>query len=374
MSSVLWLCAHIRVRQQNARRSPAHDAASAAEHTANQQKTGFSLAIAILSCTALASTIARAPVAAGACVAAVARTTRRTRPPDPASLVTNADCPVASADVAGTSVSVSYAQGVCGSVSQVGLQLASKEVNGPHIPGAGDGNSSRALRCEDRGECFGDTVVSNLFDKLGSYEQIYDTVRKRLEEIWADERTHRDLNLDPECAFSTHFPMPFFRAAETVALKNGWHLESFLLSLMNNVPFLEHRATRLTPTAGKHIQELQEVPEITSSAPPPSEVERPKKKMKKGDDAHSDDDEAKEAQDAALQAWLQKSNEMYGSDSLLHVHAGDYVHQISPGIPVILAGPASSRKSSQCEFTTSLIQAKEVFSFTFAQFHLFRGR
>ncbi|CAJ1453669.1 unnamed protein product, partial [Effrenium voratum] len=55
-------------------------------------------------------------------------------------------------------------------------------------------------------------------------------------------------------------------AVEALSLKNGWRRETLLLSLLNNVAFLEHRATRLTPEAGQRLEELFEVPEIATSA------------------------------------------------------------------------------------------------------------
>lgn len=203
---------------------------------------------------------------------------------------------------------------------------------------------------------------SSLFQGMGSYEEVYESVQGKLEAMWADKRTHRELAADAEFALGKCFPMPLFRAAANTCLKNGWHAESFLLSLLNNIPFCEHRATRITPGVGKEVTQLPEVPDITSVAPPPldSEQEGPPKKRKKREDKEetSDEVEARELHDGRLQEWLKKVDEMYGSDGLLDVKAGDYVHSISPGIPVMLAGPTSSRKSSQCDFARFLIQAR----------------
>ena len=135
-----------------------------------------------------------------------------------------------------------------------------------------------------------------------------------------------------------------------------------MLSLLNNLPFIEHRATRLTPTAGKQLEQLVQIPAVTSSAPPPKDgdTESNGAKRRKTEDTEESNEqaEARDAQDPDLQAWLQEASKMYGADGLLSVKPGEYVHQISPGIPVMLAGPASSRKSSQCEFTRSLLQAR----------------
>ena len=85
-------------------------------------------------------------------------------------------------------------------------------------------------------------------------DEIFDTIQSKLSEIWQDTRTHREIALDSEFTLAKVFPRPFYKAAEAVALHNGWHLESFMLSLLNNLPFIEHRATRLTPTAGKQLE------------------------------------------------------------------------------------------------------------------------
>ena len=201
-----------------------------------------------------------------------------------------------------------------------------------------------------------------LFQNMRTCDEIFDTIQSKLSEIWQDTRTHREIALDSEFTLSKVFPRPFYKAAEAVALHNGWHLESFMLSLLNNLPFIEHRATRLTPTAGKQLEQLVQIPAVTSSAPPPKDgdTESNGAKRRKTEDTEESNEqaEARDAQDPDLQAWLQEASKMYGADGLLSVKPGEYVHQISPGIPVMLAGPASSRKSSQCEFTRSLLQAR----------------
>ena len=202
-----------------------------------------------------------------------------------------------------------------------------------------------------------------LFQNMRTCDEIFDTIQSKLSEIWQDTRTHREIALDSEFTLAKVFPRPFYKAAEAVALHNGWHLESFMLSLLNNLPFIEHRATRLTPTAGKQLEQLVQIPAVTSSAPPPKDgdTESNGAKRRKTEDTEESNEqaEARDVQDPDLQAWLQEaSKQMYGADGLLSVKPGEYVHQISPGIPVMLAGPASSRKSSQCEFTRSLLQAR----------------
>ena len=64
---------------------------------------------------------------------------------------------------------------------------------------------------------------------------------------------HGDLLRQTRCApptlsISWKAHCPPTQMSETIAFKHGWHLESLLLSLLNNIPFIEHRATRPTPT------------------------------------------------------------------------------------------------------------------------------
>ena len=59
---------------------------------------------------------------------------------------------------------------------------------------------------------------------------------------------------------SRSYPQPFYKAAQRLCLKNGWHLGSFLLSMYNNLAFCEHRSTRLTPEVGRAERHVEESP------------------------------------------------------------------------------------------------------------------
>eukprot|EP00439_Symbiodinium_sp_Y106_P048074 s4513_g6.t1 len=81
-------------------------------------------------------------------------------------------------------------------------------------------------------------------------------------------KKNRDIAADPDHDHTTCFPLPFFKAVHSVSLKNGWRLESLLLSLFNNVAFLEHRCTRLSSEVGQEIAQLSNVPEVASGPVP----------------------------------------------------------------------------------------------------------
>ena len=218
-------------------------------------------------------------------------------------------------------------------------------------------------------------------------------------------KKNRDIAADPDHDHTTCFPLPFFKAVHSVSLKNGWHLESLLLSLFNNVAFLEHRCTRLSSEVGQEIAQLSNVPEVASGPVPlPADAQaaaepQKKKRRKKGrsrqeeeeEDFEGDVSEAAVLDPAAFEAAIEAAvasaeiagrsfqettfeevlqafnranpksqteeaaqllrklwNEklLYDDDGLLKLRQEEYVHEVAPAIPVLLAGPASSRKST----------------------------
>ena len=59
--------------------------------------------------------------------------------------------------------------------------------------------------------------------------------------------------------------------------------------------------------------------------------------------------------DVLLEFWRPRQRQASGNTPMLKVVTSDYVHEVSPGIMVILGGAASSRKTSNNAFATSML-------------------
>ncbi|CAK0831905.1 unnamed protein product, partial [Prorocentrum cordatum] len=86
---------------------------------------------------------------------------------------------------------------------------------------------------------------SDLFAGFQTEAQIYQSVQENLQAMHEDTRTHRELAVRHDFIMTGTCPAPILKAAETICLKQGIHLESFLLCLDANVTWLEHHRTRL---------------------------------------------------------------------------------------------------------------------------------
>ena len=261
-----------------------------------------------------------------------------------------------------------------------------------------------------------DTLWSkHLFRSMKDEQSTYNFIQAELERMQQEEVCHREIAADPDCDLTNCFPLPFLKAAQGVSLKNGWHCETLLLSLLNNLAFLEHRSTRLSSEVGKALLSLEEIPDVASGPiplPPDAAEPKPKRRRKRtAAEAVADDDkdtqeersEAPVLDPAALEAALEsavasaelqghrpqqvafqevldaykrlhketaqareqlhklwRERLMFDQDGLLAVQEEEYVHEVAPAIPVLLAGPASSRKSTNCTFAMRLMTATSL--------------
>ncbi|CAK0812479.1 unnamed protein product, partial [Prorocentrum cordatum] len=86
---------------------------------------------------------------------------------------------------------------------------------------------------------------ADLFAGFQTEAQIYESAQEKLQAMHEDTRTHRDLAVRHDFIMTGSCPTPILKAAGAVCLKQGIHLESFLLCLDANVTWLEHHRTRL---------------------------------------------------------------------------------------------------------------------------------
>ena len=118
-----------------------------------------------------------------------------------------------------------------------------------------------------------------IFKGLGDERAVYETTLNLLDEVHADERTHRDISIDPDFTTSLLAPRPVAAAAKAISTRHGLHCETLLLSVANNLTWLESNRTRLGAEAAPPgvLVVLQECPigiqEPVSSVLPSTVVE-----------------------------------------------------------------------------------------------------
>ncbi|CAJ1430272.1 unnamed protein product, partial [Effrenium voratum] len=239
-----------------------------------------------------------------------------------------------------------------------------------------------------------DTLWSkHLFRSMKDEQSTYNFIQAELERMQQEEVCHREIAADPDCDLTNCFPLPFLKAAQGVSLKNGWRCETLLLSLLNNLAFLEHRSTRLSSEVGKALLSLEEMRRKRNAAEAVADDDK---------DTQEERSEAPVLDPAALEAALESAvasaelqghrpqqvafqevldaykrlhketaqareqlhklweRLMFDQDGLLAVQEEEYVREVAPAIPVLLAGPASSRKSTNCTFAMRLMTATSL--------------
>ena len=156
-------------------------------------------------------------------------------------------------------------------------------------------------------------------------DETYAFVQDQLQSMWGEELSHRDIACDPDHDDATCYPAPFLKAIQSISLKNGWHCESLLLSIMNNVAFLEHQATRLTSQVGKTEQRLVDVPEITVDVPGPVDpIQTRRGRKRKGEEVAPPEDIEEVAEPVELD--LHTLQEVVDAVQAVHVHVHVYVY------------------------------------------------
>ena len=84
-----------------------------------------------------------------------------------------------------------------------------------------------------------------LFDGFHNEQAAYNTVTKRLEEIVADTRSHKDMVSEVQFAVRNLVPLPFAEAIKALALGEGWHPECLVQEVGARAAFVEHHGTQL---------------------------------------------------------------------------------------------------------------------------------
>ena len=86
------------------------------------------------------------------------------------------------------------------------------------------------------------------FDGMDGEDELYTTIRDTLDHIVESEKSHREIATDVRFTLRRLMPEPFRLAAETLCIAEGWHPESFVSCMDNNIAFLEEPGTALMAT------------------------------------------------------------------------------------------------------------------------------
>ena len=85
----------------------------------------------------------------------------------------------------------------------------------------------------------------DLFQGMGAGDGCYATVRQWLQEIWEDEREHREVAADSRFTTRTLLPKPFEISLRAVARKEGWETETLMAPFLGNIGWMESPGVRL---------------------------------------------------------------------------------------------------------------------------------
>ena len=85
----------------------------------------------------------------------------------------------------------------------------------------------------------------DLFQGIGAGDGCYATVRQWLQEIWEDDREHREVAADSRFTTRTLLPKPFEISLRAVARKEGWETETLMAPFLGNIGWMESPGVRL---------------------------------------------------------------------------------------------------------------------------------
>ena len=85
----------------------------------------------------------------------------------------------------------------------------------------------------------------DLFQGIGTGDGCYATVRQWLQEIWEDDREHREVAADSRFTTRTLLPKPFEISLRAVARKEGWETETLMAPFLGNIGWMESPGVRL---------------------------------------------------------------------------------------------------------------------------------
>ena len=85
----------------------------------------------------------------------------------------------------------------------------------------------------------------DLFQGIGKGDGCYATVRQWLQEIWEDNREHREVAADSRFTTRTLLPKPFEISLRAVARKEGWETETLMAPFLGNIGWMESPGVRL---------------------------------------------------------------------------------------------------------------------------------
>ena len=100
--------------------------------------------------------------------------------------------------------------------------------------------------------------ADDLFCKCTDEDEVYKYIQDALECIHEDKRHHHDVAQDESFSIGSVVPRPLSVAANQIALRHGFHCETFLLAMASNVTWQEHSWTRLgaePPPQGVNVVE-----------------------------------------------------------------------------------------------------------------------
>ena len=84
-----------------------------------------------------------------------------------------------------------------------------------------------------------------LFEGFQDERAAYNTIAKRLADIVADDRSHKDLVSEVHFTVRNLVPLPFAEAMRALAQGEGWHPECLVQEVGARAAFVEHYGTQL---------------------------------------------------------------------------------------------------------------------------------